>query len=236
MADLPEILGPLAKAVVRIFALDGSGTGFPVAEGGFILTNRHVVGHLPWVAVTEADTKSSLTRVVFSDRRLDVAVLCPDEPASRAVPLATEEPRLGAEVLAIGFPLGLGLSVARGIVSAVAQKTAYIPGIDYIQTDAAINPGNSGGPLVTADGKAIGMNTWGLSNAEGLHFAIPARYLNVIVANVETWNVKERLYCGPCGHSNLLTKYCENCGSTLHDASCAEELSNALHAIATRSA
>jgi serine protease Do len=233
MPDLPGILEPLGKAVVRVITLDGSGTGFPVADGRFILTNRHVVGCLPWVSVTSADSKPSLTRVVYSDRRLDITVLCPDETARAAVPLATREPRLGTEVFAIGFPLGLGLSVAKGIISAVAQKTPHVAGVEYIQTDAAVNPGNSGGPLVTMDGEAIGMNTWGISNAEGLNFALPARYLNDVVAQVEAWHVRERLYCAPCGHSNPLTKYCENCGSTLHDGSCPLELSSALQAATT---
>jgi len=43
-----------------------------------------------------------------------------------------------------------------------------------IQFSAPINPGNSGGPLLTADGKVVGITTAGITGAEGLGFAIPS--------------------------------------------------------------
>ena len=73
----------------------------------------------------------------------------------------------GMNVFAIGSPLGFGDSVSSGVLS------GYGP--DYIRTDARINPGNSGGPLITADGKVIGINTMKLTidKFEGIGFAIP---------------------------------------------------------------
>jgi S1-C subfamily serine protease len=75
----------------------------------------------------------------------------------------------GMSVFAIGSPLGFGDSVSSGVLS------GYDP--DYIRTDARINPGNSGGPLITADGKVIGINTLKLitQKFEGIGFAIPVR-------------------------------------------------------------
>jgi len=75
----------------------------------------------------------------------------------------------GMSVFAIGSPLGFGDSVSSGVLS------GYDP--DYIRTDARINPGNSGGPLITADGKVIGINTLKLitQKFEGMGFAIPVR-------------------------------------------------------------
>jgi len=73
----------------------------------------------------------------------------------------------GMSVFAIGSPLGFGDSISSGVLS------GYDP--DYIRTDARINPGNSGGPLITADGKVIGINTLKLitQKFEGMGFAIP---------------------------------------------------------------
>jgi putative serine protease PepD len=71
--------------------------------------------------------------------------------------------RIGDEVVAIGFALGLDgdPSVTLGIVSAVDRtigtEGAYLNGL--IQTDAAISSGNSGGPLVNARGEVVGINT-----------------------------------------------------------------------------
>jgi serine protease Do len=75
----------------------------------------------------------------------------------------------GMRVFAIGSPLGLGDSVSSGVISGYDS--------DYIRTDARIYPGNSGGPLVTADGKVIGVNTMKLvtHKFEGVGFAIPVR-------------------------------------------------------------
>jgi serine protease Do len=75
----------------------------------------------------------------------------------------------GMSVFAIGSPLGFGDSVSSGVLSGYDN--------DYIRTDARINPGNSGGPLITADGKVIGINTLKLitEKFEGMGFAIPVR-------------------------------------------------------------
>ena len=82
---------------------------------------------------------------------------------------AQKEITQGMGVFAIGSPLGLGDSVCSGVISGYDN--------DYIRTDAKIYPGNSGGPLITADGKVIGINTLKLitQKFEGIGFAIPVR-------------------------------------------------------------
>jgi serine protease Do len=82
----------------------------------------------------------------------------------------------GSRVFAIGSPLGLSHSVTSGVFSAHRG--------DMLQSSAPINPGNSGGPLLTEDGKVIGINTKKLASThiegkdsaivvEGISFAIP---------------------------------------------------------------
>jgi serine protease Do len=70
-----------------------------------------------------------------------------------------------------------------GIVSALGRGGFGINNYEnFIQTDAAINMGNSGGPLVDAEGRLVGINTWiisGSGGSQGLGFAVPinmARY------------------------------------------------------------
>ncbi len=73
----------------------------------------------------------------------------------------------GMRVFAIGSPLGDIDSVSSGVLSGYDH--------DYIRTDARIFPGNSGGPLITVDGKVIGINTMKriAGKYEGIGFAIP---------------------------------------------------------------
>lgn len=73
----------------------------------------------------------------------------------------------GDRVYAIGSPAGLRDSVSRGIISGFES--------DFIKTDAKIYPGNSGGPLVTRQGRAVGINSFKklTRRFEGLGFAIP---------------------------------------------------------------
>jgi S1-C subfamily serine protease len=73
----------------------------------------------------------------------------------------------GMKVFAIGSPLGDFDSISSGVLSGYDH--------DYIRTDAKISPGNSGGPLITPDGKVIGINTMKRTAGkyEGLGFAIP---------------------------------------------------------------
>ncbi len=87
----------------------------------------------------------------------------------------------GDEVIAVGFPFGIGPSVSAGIVSGLRREYRSPNGkalTNLIQFDAAVNPGNSGGPLVTADGEVVGIVTAILNPTDqrvfiGIGFAVP---------------------------------------------------------------
>jgi S1-C subfamily serine protease len=88
----------------------------------------------------------------------------------------------GDEVVAVGFPFGIGPSVSAGVISGLKRDYVSPEGkrllTNLIQFDAAVNPGNSGGPLVTLDGEVIGIVTGLLNPTEnrvfiGIGFAVP---------------------------------------------------------------
>lgn len=74
----------------------------------------------------------------------------------------------------VGNPSGLRFSVTSGIFSGWQN----INGIKVLQTDAPINPGNSGGPLLSEDGRVVGVNTAILDSAQNIGFALPIDYVS----------------------------------------------------------
>jgi len=174
-----------------------SGSGVILTADGYIVTNGHVVSNARRVRVRVAVQKTGQSilqpagkmldaRVVGIDRDTDLAVLKIEQTGLPFLRLGdSERLRQGQLVMAFGNPLGLEDSVSLGVVSSIARQIKPDDSMIYIQTDAPINPGNSGGPLVDADGRLMGINTFILSQSggsEGLGFAIPSN----IVKNVYT--------------------------------------------------
>jgi S1-C subfamily serine protease len=163
----------------------GVGTGVVIVASGLILTNLHVIDGAEAIVVTFADGTESPADVVNTQPENDLAVLkariVPDDlPA--ATLRSTADLNVGDQVVAIGYPFGIGPSASAGVVSGLKREYHSPEGnktlTNLIQFDAAANPGNSGGPLVTADGEVVGIVT-GIFNPTdqrvfiGIGFAVP---------------------------------------------------------------
>jgi serine protease Do len=145
------------------------------------------------VTVRLLDRREFKARVIGTDPNTDVAVLKIDAKDLPPIALGnSDDARVGEWVLAIGNPLGEGLTftVTSGIVSAKGRALNGLPGRgqgsiqDFIQTDAAINPGNSGGPLVSVRGEVIGINSAIASETgfySGYGFAIPINLARTVM-------------------------------------------------------
>ena len=158
------------------------GTGFVVRSDGYILTNHHVVANASSVSVTLPNGDVHPATLVAQDEAHDLAVLKIDADGLPALTLGdSNDVEIGETVVAIGFALDLsgGPTVTSGIVSSldrsvdVQDATGPRSYRDLLQTDAALNHGNSGGPLVTLDGRVIGVNVAGGDGVENIGFAIP---------------------------------------------------------------
>jgi len=110
-------------------------------------------------------------RLVALSEKADLALLKVDGYTTPWLELAAPgEISQGTPVYAIGSPLGMADALTAGIVTRVRRN--------QIMTDAKVLPGNSGGPLITADGRVIGVNTLKVAQsaaAEGFGIAIPVR-------------------------------------------------------------
>ncbi|MFL6239783.1 MAG: S1C family serine protease [Actinomycetes bacterium] len=171
-----SVSATVLKSVFTIDAGNALGTAFAVrrsATGGTILvTNYHVIANV-WAAGRRAVTLKQGSRSISGQ----IVTVRPSKDLASvevvpALPLLSIEqhvPAVGAPVLVVGSPLGLGGTVTTGVVS------AHRSGL--IQISAPISPGNSGGPVVDAQGRVVGIASEKVvSNfAEGLAFAIPIR-------------------------------------------------------------
>ncbi len=216
----------LLEAVVRIDVseiefeagakrfIGGIGSGVIISADGLILTNAHVASPQ---AVTISVTLASLERVnaqlVGWDHWTDLAVLRLDLAELRRRKLSFtaadfgDSSKLfsGQTVYAVGTPYGLERTLTRGIISNNNRPFSDSRGVrgyetgffnNWLQTDAAINPGNSGGPLVTEDGKVVGINSRAYIGAENLGFAIPANVARKVAAALVRDGKISRSYLG----------------------------------------
>jgi serine protease Do len=151
------------------------GTGFIINVSGFIVTNNHVVEDADEIKVTLSTQEEFDAKLIGRDPKTDLALLKinSDKPLP-TVPFGNSDSlEVGAWVVAIGNPFGLGHTVTAGIVSAKGRIIGAGPYDDFIQTDASINPGNSGGPLFNLSGEVVGINTAIVAGGQGIGFAIP---------------------------------------------------------------
>lgn len=161
------------------------GTGVVIVDKGVILTNLHVVLGAKRVQVVFADGLESDATISGVRPEHDLAVLqaqtIPDDLVA-ATMQSTANLKLGDQVVAVGFPFGIGPSVTAGVVSGLRREFHSPEGkrllTNLIQFDAAANPGNSGGPLVTLEGEVVGIVTGILNPTNerffvGIGFAVP---------------------------------------------------------------
>lgn len=184
-----------------------SGSGVIIDSRGFVVTNEHVVREPGTLSVVLNNGEQRPAVLVTHDAPFtDLAVLQIPEGGLTALAFGdSADLQVGQSVLAIGSALyEYGNSVTSGIVSGLGRR--YLrEGIymeDLIQTDAAINTGNSGGPLVTLDGRMVGMvsnvvrTVGGSENVHGISFAISTRTMAPILDTILRTGVFPRPYFG----------------------------------------
>ena len=177
-ADLVEATAP---SVVHIGVTTpggtATGTGVVFADGGLIMTNRHVVQDALEIRVSLADGRVLIGEIVGLDSSIDIAVVRVGVNDLVIAAIGDSDAiRVGEDVVAIGHALDLpgGPTVSKGVISALDRSLVDGTEVlsDLIQTDAAINPGNSGGPLLNVNGEVIGINTAKIPTGDGIGFAI----------------------------------------------------------------
>lgn len=185
----------------------GHGSGVLISEKGEIITNLHIVrGHRHVVIFFYPGTKRTyldlepgdiwFAEVVRIDDKRDLALLQLNfyKPVPRALPnavrpLPLEDPErveIGQDVFSIGHPEDLHWSYTEGVISQIRPRFEWeINGSQYkatvIQTQAAVSYGSSGGPLISRNGRMVGIIQSGFVNRPGFNFAISVHELRAFL-------------------------------------------------------
>ena len=153
----------------------GRGSGFIIDEEGHAVTNNHVVTGAALLKVwIGGESKPRNAKILGVSECSDMAVIDIDGDGYPYLEWYASAVRPGLDVYAAGYPLGdPEFTLTRGIVSKARAdgETDWASVDSVIEHDATINPGNSGGPLVTADGKVVGINYAGADDVNQ-YFAI----------------------------------------------------------------
>ena len=143
-----------------IFAPTGTGSGFIVGDGEYVITNYHIVQTAKKIAVRNGTGIVSEAKIANYSKEYDLAILKLENPYPKKFAIDSKnfaEPKIGADVISIGFP-GIGITfdqptITQGIISKIFDDETGI-----MLTTAAINQGNSGGPIFNLEGKLVGVS------------------------------------------------------------------------------
>lgn len=192
LADYAEVAEKCINSVVQIEATEtvqsyyygpqtsvGRGSGVIYTTNGYIITNYHVVGkNTEKITVTLYDGTKYEGAYICGDESADVSVIKINKNDCVAAKIGDSDALdLGEQVLAIGNPLGYGITLSDGIISALSRTvTVDNTTMTLMQTTAAINSGNSGGGLFNMKGELIGITNAkvGGTSVEAMGYAIPS--------------------------------------------------------------
>lgn len=200
-----QLFEKASPCVVKIVAKDeddraiGSGSGFVISANialgtdpwfrRLVVTNRHVVRAAVKAAVepsyvpanwrrpdyVPAEFGNTISDAAIEDDRADLAVLTAFGWEAPSLPLADDvPPPVGTPIFVISSPEGLTNTLSEGLVSAFRD---FGNGETLMQITAPISKGSSGAPVLTADGKVVGVVVASHSEGQNLNFAVPVRAL-----------------------------------------------------------
>jgi S1-C subfamily serine protease len=193
--EIAELVGRIGSSIVRVDARQGRPATGIIWADNLVLTADHVLEHEDTIQVTDSQTTIKAA-VAGRDPGTDLALLRTEGlkgvPAPRG---RSTDIRPGHLVIALGQPGDL--QVTFGIVSGLSGSFRSWRGgqVEHlIQTTAELLPGFSGGPLVDAEGRVIGINSWNFGR--GISRAVPVETAERVAESLKTHGRIRRAYLG----------------------------------------
>ena len=166
----------------------GSGA---IIEGGYILTNAHVVANRAFIEVQRyGQRKRYIAKVYAVSHQSDLALLKVEEKAffHGVKPLTFGSlPKVEQKIVVYGYPMGGStLSATIGVVSRVEHHVYAHSGESFlaVQVDAAVNPGNSGGPALS-DGKIVGVVMQSITKSQNIGYLVPVNMVQHFIDDMK---------------------------------------------------
>jgi len=185
VSKIPNYLAPWSSSMQRS---TGSGS---IIEGGFILTNAHVVANQAFMEVQRyGQRKRYIAKVFAVSHQADLALLKVEKRSffDGVIPLQFGKlPKIEQKIVVYGYPMGGNtLSATIGVVSRIEHHTYAHSGEIFlsIQVDAAVNPGNSGGPALS-DGKIVGVVMQVISKSQNIGYLVPVSMVKHFIEDMK---------------------------------------------------
>ena len=177
-------------------------SGFFISADGLAVTNYHTIeDSVHAVATLSTGEVYPVQRVLYYDPDADIAVIQISKTSRSGhvtsafahldiAPSGTRDVRPGDPVYTLSDPLGMGLAVSSGIISATNRDVERYS-VPCLMSTADISQGSSGGALVNALGQVIGVTSGAYTYGNSMYLAVPIDPVLSADLTGEGWTIRE---------------------------------------------
>ena len=185
-----EIARRVTPTVVTIETPAGYGSGVIVDPSGVVVTNLHVIQGETQVELTlhNGDIYDDVAVVDLDERRDLVLLKIKAFDVRYATFGNSDKVEVGEDVVLVGSPQGLDLTVSTGVISAIRDSGR---GYRLLQTSAPASPGSSGGGMFNIYGELVGVVTSQTITGQNLNFAVPVNYVRGLMSAEATMTLAD---------------------------------------------
>lgn len=187
---LSDLFDRANSKVFSITSYDAQGaplsraSGFVVDKKGIIVTNYSTVARAALIELKSPDETEEVryaSALLNHNEQWDVALLKTKRFKGKALELtSSKDAKPGMEVFAIGSPQGFNNTISQGNVEGLLN---YAGRSDLIQITNVVDPGAVGGPVLTKEGKVLGVAKSVPRNRRPFHFAVPGQVVKELLDN-----------------------------------------------------
>nr|WP_325244811.1 serine protease [uncultured Oscillibacter sp.] len=177
-------------------------SGFFISADGLAVTNYHTIeDSVHAVATLSTGEVYPVQRVLYYDPDADIAVIQISKTSRSGhvtsafahldiAPSGTRDVRPGDAVYTLSDPLGMGLAVSSGIISATNRDVERYS-VPCLMSTADISQGSSGGALLNALGQVIGVTSGAYTYGNSMYLAVPIDPVLSADLTGEGWTIRE---------------------------------------------